>query len=65
MRKSLMRWIAERQRSVLKTDEKMAVIRERADSITQQVRDHRRHEMRIAEISPSNPVYDRIKGRTK
>jgi hypothetical protein len=69
MTSRIMDWISRKQRAALNTDKVVGSIEARARSITQDARDQRAYEMRIAEMSPSvrgaqvNPVYDRIKGR--
>lgn len=59
----LLNWIALKQRQTLNTDETMRAIEERTKAIHTTVRKQRVHELRIAEVSRVNPVYDRIKGR--
>lgn len=61
----LLEWLGQKQRKALNTEETMEVIEQRTKTIHTTVRQTRVNELRIAEVSRVNPVYDRIKGRPK
>jgi hypothetical protein len=63
MRTSFMRWLEKRQQKALGADVAMQKINTKVQQIENKVVQKRRQELRIAEVSPVNPVYDRIKGR--
>jgi hypothetical protein len=63
MRKSFMRWLEKHQQKSLGADVAMQKINTKVQQIENKVVQKRRQELRIAEVSPVNPVYDRIKGR--
>jgi hypothetical protein len=65
MRLRLMEWLGNKQRQALGTDAALSTIERRTKEIKKTVRDQRVNELRIAEVSRVNPVYDRIKGNAK
>jgi hypothetical protein len=65
MRLRLMEWLGNKQRQALGTDAAISTIERRTKEIKKTVRDQRVNELRIAEVSRVNPVYDRIKGNAK
>jgi hypothetical protein len=61
----LIDWISRKQSESLRGNEKMDAIEDKVRSLKTTTRQQRVHELRIAEVSRVNPVYDRIKGRTQ
>lgn len=58
-------WITRKQRENLGTEETVRELSVRVREIKNNARRQRVSELRMAEVSRVNPVYDRLKGRTQ